>query len=179
MDADTIITNGKFIKILEKYEFVMIGVNQTQHIGFLFASLNSIIINKWMNEIINKISIYKKNISLLKKGRPNIKWNYLGNEILDRLINSSNEKNFFRLDRNKINVFPEINFFKNISLNARERYELFYFQKRDPKIILNNNKGIIMLHNSWTPINYKTLSENEFLKEDILLSRLLSQILSL
>ena len=34
-----------------------------------------------------------------------------------------------------------------------------------------------MLHNSWTPKKYKTMKEDEFLKEDILLSQLLARIL--
>ena len=32
MDADTIITNGEFLKNFEKYDLVMIGKNNTQHI---------------------------------------------------------------------------------------------------------------------------------------------------
>ena len=77
-----------------------------------------------------------------------------------------------------MNAFPEITFFGNTSLRAQKRYKLFYYRKRDPKIVLNNAKGIIMLHNSWTPLKYKTMSEIQFLKEDILLPRLLSKILN-
>lgn len=177
MDADTIITNGNFIKNLEKYELVMIGANKTQHIGFIMASLNSVIIDKWLNEIINKVSIYRDIVSQSKIRRHIVKWDYLGNEIVDRVLNSFKGNKFFRLDKYKINAFPEIKFFENTSLGADEKYKLLYFQKREPKIILNNSKGIILLHNSWTPLEYKKLTEKEFLKKDILLSRLLSQIL--
>ena len=34
-----------------------------------------------------------------------------------------------------------------------------------------------MLHNSWTPNKYRKMSEEEFLKQDILLAHLLRQIL--
>ena len=34
-----------------------------------------------------------------------------------------------------------------------------------------------MLHNSWTPLEYKNLSEKEFLKKDIALSKLLNYII--
>ena len=141
------------------------------------ASLNSVIVDKWLNEIINKVSIYRDIVSQSKIRRHIVKWDYLGNELVDRLLNSSKGNKFFRLDKYKINAFPEINFFENTSLGADEKYKLLYFQKRETKKILDNNKGILLLHNSWTPLIYKKLTEKEFLKRDILLSRLLSQIL--
>ena len=98
---------------------------------------------------------------------------------MDRLINLNKTNKFFRLNKDQINAFPEITFFGNTSLSAYKRYKLFYFRKRESKIVLNNTKGIIMLHNSWPPLKYKRMSEIEFLKEDILLSRLLSMVLNI
>ena len=177
MDADTIITNEEFLKNMEKYELVMIGKNNMQHIGFIIASNNSIILDKWLSEIINRVNKYRIINNKLENGTKRIVWNYLGNGIVDLLINLNITNKFFRLDKDQINAFPEITFFGNTSLSAYKRYNLFYFRKREPKIVLNNTKGIIMLHNSWTPLKYKRMSEIEFLKEDILLSRLLSMVL--
>lgn len=177
MDPDTIITNGDFLKNLEKYELVMIGENDKQHVGFIFASNNSNIINCWFNEIIRRVKIVKQ-YEQIHKRRKKIKWNYLGNGIIDKLLKQDiNNKEFFRLDKNKLNVFPEISFFENSTLNEIQKYKKFYFQKGDPKLILKSVKGIIMLHNSWTPKKYKTMNEDKFFKEDILLSQLLATIL--
>jgi len=180
LDADTIITNNKFLNELNKYELVLIGDEKykSQHIGFILASYNSRIIKNWLEEIINKVVIYKK-IRSNKKLPQNeiIKWNYIGNGIIDQLLKNETGINFFRLDEKRINAFPELNYSKNSSLNNFEKYRKLYFQKGEPKIILNNSKGIILLHNSWTPFNYKTMSEYEFLSADILLSNLLSIIL--
>ena len=177
MDPDTIITNGDFLKNLEKYELVMIGEKDKQHVGFIFASNNSSIINCWFNEIIRRVKIVKQYEQILKK-RKRVKWNYLGNGIIDKLLKQDIHNNkFFRLDKNKLNVFPEISFFENSALNEVEKYKKFYFQKGDAKLIIKSVKGIIMLHNSWTPKKYKTMKEDEFLKEDILLSQLLARIL--
>lgn len=179
MDVDTIITSGEFLKNLEKFELVMIGKNNIQHIGFIIASKNSIIIDKWLSEIINRVNKYRIINTKLENGTKRVVWNYLGNGIVDRLINLNKTNKFFRLNKDQINAFPEITFFGNTSISTYKRYKLFYFRKREPKIVLNNTKGIIMLHNSWTPLKYKRMSEIEFLKEDILLSRLLSMVLNI
>ena len=42
---------------------------------------------------------------------------------------------------------------------------------------MENTKGIIMLHNSWTPDIYKKMSEEEFLKTDNTLSNLFKELL--
>ena len=178
MDADTIIINGEFLKNLEKYELVMIGKNKGQHIGFIVASKYSIIISEWLNGIISRVNKYRKINSILKNRTKRVSWHYLGNGIVNRIINLNKSNKFFRLNKDKMNAFPEITFFGNTTLNLIKRYRLFYFQKGEPKTVLNNVKGIIMLHNSWTPLKYKKMSENQFLKEDILLSRLLSLILN-
>ena len=181
MDADTIITNGTFIKELKNYELVMIGDEKykIQHIGFIFASTNSSILGEWSNKIINNIKYYNQlNNHTIKSDIFN-RWNYLGNGIIDPILRNITGKKYFRLDKYKINAFPELKFFANSSLNAIEKYKLFYFQKRNPEFLLNEVKGIIMLHNSWTPPDYKYLPKSEFLKKDILLSKLLSNILNI
>ena len=180
MDADTIITNGSILKGLEKYELVMIGEEKAkvQHIGFLYASIKSKIINLWFYEIIKRIDFCKK---YTKKNNKTLKlrWNYLGNGIIDRLVKNASFNEFLRIDRYKIYAVPEYIFNKNISLSVQENYKHFYFQKGDPKIILNSSKGIILLHNSFTPPEYKNMSLNKFLKANILLARLLDNILSI
>ena len=181
MDVDTIITNGKFLEELKNYETVMLGDEKykAQNIGFIFASKNSSIINQWLLEIINKLKIYRQiNLNQNKKRKKlKVKWNYLGNEIIDRISKNITSKKFFRLDRNKMNAFPENKRYENSSLSNFEKYQKLYFQKGEPHSILNNVKGIILLHNSWTPFEYKVMSQKEFLASDILLSHLLVEIL--
>ena len=179
MDVDTIITNRQFIRGLDKYELVMIGdkLTKSQHIGFIFAQANSTILSEWLNKIVINIKYFRKMKSMSNKLLTNISFNYLGNGIIDPIVRNITNKTFFRLDKYEINALPELKFFENSSLNNIQKYKLFYFEKREPKTILNKTKGIILLHNSWTPLNYKKLSENEFLKQDILLAKLLSSIL--
>lgn len=186
MDADTIILNGDFLKELENFELAMLGEekSKTQNIGFIFASYNSSIINEWFKEIINNIHIYDQNMKLAQINS-NFKtankrlttWNFLGNSIIDRLLKNITGKKILRIDRYKINALPEITFFKKYSLV--NRYKSFYFKDRDPYIILNNSKSILLLHNSWTPQKYRTMKEKTFLEQNILLSKLLSKLLNI
>lgn len=184
MDADTIIINRHFLNELEKYELVMIGEEKfkSQHIGFIFSSVHSSILNEWFNRIIDNINYFKQINNDTKKSWIFNQWDYLGNKIIDSLTKNFTGEKFFRLDKYKINAFPELNYFGNSSLNGNEKYRLFYFSKGDIKDInsvFENSKGIILLHNSWTPLDYKNMSEKEFLKQDILLSKLFSKILEI
>lgn len=189
IDTDTIILNGEFLNDIHNYEFMMFRDMKSKHhfIGFIYSSKNSTIINEWFKQIINEVKIY--NDILLNKTFFNKKdkfgnkyntANYLGNLIIDPIIKNITENKFLFFDYKKMNIFPERKFCKNSSVNSyTQQYRLYYFQKGDPQIIINNTKGLILLHNSWTPIKYKSMTEEEFLKQDILLSKLLTKILEL
>ena len=178
----------------------------------IYSSQNSTIINEWQNKIVDNIKKFKAILhhkdntsSWLHSWNYVNSWYYLGNGIIDQIINDFSRKKLFSIDRDKENFFPEIYFnqftndtarkkffhidssranvfpeffyLKNESISPRQKYLLFYFQQNNPQIILNYTKGIIFLHNSWTPLEYKRMSEREFLNQDILLSKLLVQIL--
>jgi len=59
MDADTILINSSFINWFNGYELASFSY----HIGFIYASKNSIFISKWLKKIIKKVKIYKKALS--------------------------------------------------------------------------------------------------------------------
>ena len=163
------------VAILKKFG----GIWMDADIGFIYASKNSKIINEWLKEIINKVRIYKENMinPILDNLEMLKSWSYLGNNIVNRIITNAKTKEFLRLDRNKLNAMPELNLYKNYSQAQKYKYNLLYFRRGDPKIVLNKAKNIILLHNSWTPFKYKSMSEQEFLSQDILLSKLLSNLL--
>ena len=53
MDADTIITNGNFIKSFKNFQLAMINDDiGFQFIAFIYASKRSIIIKKWLDNIL-------------------------------------------------------------------------------------------------------------------------------
>ena len=190
MDIDTILLNSKFLLKLNNFDLVMFGdtKNKTQNIGFIYAKTNSSIMNEWLERIIHNVKLYKETVMSKRNNdafdwKYNLEkvnsWNYLGNGIIDPLLNNTNDTKFLRLDKYKMNVFPEIQYFENTLLDYILMYKQFYFQKGDPKKMVNNSEGVLLLHNSWTPEKYKLMNKKRFLKQDILLSKLLAQILNI
>ena len=190
IDTDTIILNGEFIKDCKNYELTIIRDTNSSYfyIGFIFASKYSSLLNEWIKDIIYRVKIYKlylldKKNNIWEKMKNNFNSvRYLGNDIFNFLIKNKTFKTneLSHLDSDKINAFPERKSYNDHTLKfCIKQYKNFYFTKGDPKIVLNNSKSIILLHNSWTPSKYKNMTEDEFLKQDILLSKLLDQILKL
>ena len=187
IDADTIILNRSFFEKLNNFELIMLGDVKTKipNIGFIFAANNSYLIKNWLKSIIQKVKLYKKNIITNEKNfiyqtsfNESISWNYLGNGIINHLVRNITGNKFLLLDRKKMQAFPELIIFKHSSENMIQKYQRLYFQKGDPQLVLKLSKYIILLHNSWTPSKYKTMSEEDFLKQDILLSKLFTYILN-
>jgi len=187
MDCDTIILNGNFFEQFQNFDLAMIGdeKQRNQYIGVIFASNNSILLKDWLENVINNVKYYK--FTLYNKNKTNIteyslkkakSYFLLGYDIIVPLLKNKKGKQYFRLDFNRINPFPERIYFNNSTLNFTQQYKLFYFQKGDPQLVLDNSQDLILLHNSWTPVKFKNMSEEEFLKQNILLSKLLSKILN-
>lgn len=187
MDADTIITNGDFIKSFKNFELAMIEDNVGfQFIAFIYASKKSNIIKNWLNKIVDNVKTFenvlknKKNTTEWLKFWDKVNaWYYLGNDIIDPLVKNASANQYYGINHNEMKVFPELEYFKNTSLNVYQAYDLFYFKPGDPQLAINNSKGLIFLHNSWTTQIYKNMTKNQFLSQDILLSKLLKKLLNL
>ena len=143
---------GKFIKKLQNFNFP--GSN------ILFR-----------NKLLYKLEKFLHTELFLRMKR----WNYFGNDILRKVL--VNNKNFFSIDRIKIKALPE-EIYKDKIKNSEENYRNFYFRNDYSKDVLNNTKGIILLHNSWTPEKYKKMSKEEFLNQNNTLSNILKKILA-
>ena len=102
------------------------------------------------------------------------RWNYFGNDILRKVL--VNSKNFFSIDRIKIKALPE-EIYKDKINNPEENYRNFYFRNDYSKNVLNDTKGIILLHNSRTPKKYQNMNEEDFLNQNNTLSNILKTIL--
>ena len=182
MDLDIIITNRKFLSMVNISNLVMLGNQEekNQNIGFIYASKKSNILKICLKYIIRRISYFRL-ISFIKNYYQNNyiknewekvhKWNYLGNGIIDKYLKNVSKKEFARIDRKNIGAFPEYYFIKNES-SGINKYKKFYFSNGNAEDVLKFSKGIICLHNSWTPIKYKNISKEKFLNIDILISKL-------
>ena len=185
MDADTVLMNSSFFDLFAGHELAIFG-NPRRHqhnVGFIYASQKSRIIQAWLSTIIYNVKVYRF-FGLLSKIFPIPyvqmqwkrvhSWNYLGNGIFDRLSLSASEKEYLCIDRASMFAFPEHTLMMG---SSEEQYQHFYFQNGTLDEVYSKCRGILLLHNSWTPREYKSMSEKEFLKQDIRLARIIGDIL--
>lgn len=111
-------------------------------------------------------------------------WDYFGNAIINPLLTRKQYRNKFHiLDRTFSGNILESTAVIDASLaNAIADYKNFYFNKYfqlSPKVLELVRCGVISLHNSWTPSQYKAMSKKEdFFQQDIPLVSLLKHILN-
>ena len=184
MDIDIIIIDYRFLKDVFRYDLVFFGNPQEKDpaIGFIYASKNSRIMKEWLTNIIKKVSLYKEFYfgNYKKKGELSnlYMWNYLGNGIINKILQKAKEKEFIIFDWIKKNAIPERNIFHfEGKTGFKKAYNKLYFYPGNPQKIIYNNSGIIFLHNSWTDKKYQYMSKIQFLKQNILLSSLLKLLL--
>ncbi len=183
LDADTILTSPQVKDYLMiDSELVMIS----KHLAFIKANNNSKIIADWYNQIQYNLKFYKdvkyQNNAVQKILHPRRyrrveNWDYLGNYILHKMLKTKNKKKFFSIDRMEINALPELNNKKND--NLVENYQNFYFENDYSQDVIKNTKGIILLHNSWTPQPFLQMNKEEFLNRNNTLSNVLKKVLSM
>lgn len=189
IDADTIITSADFFNDMDKSETVMIGRKSDGVIygAFIYArNPKAKFINKWLSALpwrVFKYNILCRNKSLRKifksawlKAQ---NWDYCVNAIIDPIYKSFPDNEFLMIDKDEIVALPEYVSSKNIEGISKDKlYQDFYFRPGDAKKeVLDKCRGIILLHNSWTPQEYKKISVDEFLRTDILIADLLRTLL--
>lgn len=184
MDIDTLIINSKFINIFSGSDLIMFGDSKhvyKPHIGFIYASSNSTILKAWLNIIIHNVKRYKYLLTLKQffpiKYFKNLyhksrHWSYIGNGILYKLLRNASEKEFKIIERD--DALPDQLFLKG---PPKKRYLKFYFSSVNTIPELRMCKGVLCLHNSWTPKKYKKMSKKKFLRQDIMLAHLISKVL--
>ncbi len=188
-DVDTIVTSediNQLFDIAPPPELTLVG----KRIPVIFAKQNARILVKWENGIKKHIEIFKQNTNnifnkikllffnykLFKKIR---KWDYLGDAILKSLLTNQPKEILYSINFKKNKIYPEKNWAKEIGIIARpeEEYRKFYFEGEYSEYALKDTKGLICLHNSWTPKKYKEMKKEEFLKQNNTLANVLNKLL--
>lgn len=187
LDVDTIITSEKVKELFNiNSQFILIQ----KHIGFIIAEKNAKILTYWQKNIFKNLKLaqvfYHENTShlikfLIKKfySHKFLTWDCLGNGIINKKLHTKNKKIFYKINRDEIYALPEISYKKknNLQNSLPENYIDFYFHNNHASEVLSQNKGIISLHNSWTPTNYKEMSKEEFLQCDNTLAGIFKYLL--
>ena len=106
------------------------------------------------------------------------RWNYCVNAIIDPLAAGADAKDYVYLPQETVNALPEERLMTSEGdAEFWQVYQDFWFRPGDPAEALKDNAGLIMLHNSWTPSEYRAMSAADFLKTPTRLAALLRQLL--
>ena len=188
MDVDTIITNESFRQKIEELntEFSLI----VPHICFIYGEKNTEILVRWEKRIKKRLefcaNVYKYDmfsVLYLKTFRNKLykhlkNWSFLGNDILNNILSKmNNEAKYFPINRDELHSMPELEYEK-ASKKPVKSYKKFYFQQELSDYALQDNGGIILLHNSWTPKEFMNMSEKEFLAQNNTLAKIFQKILT-
>lgn len=186
-DADSIIMSENFKnlvgKSLSSSDFVAIETPTKYHpyTGIIFANKNNYVCTEYIKEAQKRVSKFGKNKNKLiitkifnnKLYKAYKNWDFLGNGIIDSIINNKPQEIYLPLQNSELNAFPETIYFN--TLDRRKAYEEFYFNNT---ISFNfENCAIIQLHNSWTPEKYLFMNKDDFLNCNNTLSKLLKELL--
>ena len=179
LDADTIITSEKIKDIINQSSDVTMF---NTHIGFIVAKKGAKVIKQWLTCIKHKIFVHKiyNTFSTYLKYLLNpcfiVKldnWNYFGNSVIDKIRKKTNDKEFLSLERTDYFALPENNYYTDENTSPYDKYIDFYFNNDFSGYVRENEKGIICLHNSWTPEKYSFMTEDEFVSQNCTISKLL------
>ena len=106
------------------------------------------------------------------------RWDYCVNAIIDPLAAKASSPDYAWVDRGELFAIPEEDLLPgDASLNPVSAYVRYWFEPGDPREVLEKCAGVLMLHNSFTPAEFRAMSPDEFLETDTRLAHLLRHLL--
>lgn len=184
-DIDTIVTSEKIRGLLRSdAAFTLLD----KHLCFVMARKNAAILRMWEKGIRLHIALYAwcrgdgYLAGRMRKFLGNYleRWDFLGNlplKIPLKIAEHISAAAFSSIDKMAINAFPELSI--GCGADVIEKYVSYYFSDASGTCIeyAVNNGGMLCLHNSWTPAAYMRMDEEEFLSQDIVLTKILRHLL--
>lgn len=182
LDLDTIITSSQVHELFNHdSQFMLID----SHIAVIKAAPQAEILQEWVKGIKINIAEYKRffeeynkknfiqKIFNKKQRKFYQRWDCIGNSILNPLLENP-EFGAYSIDKYENWILPEFNWARdnNDKRRLKKVFQEFYLKRDFSKEVLENNNGLICLHNSWMPESYRRMSEQQFLSKNNTLSNI-------
>ena len=168
MDADTILTEREIKEYFcHKKEVSFFGypAQSSVHLAWISAEKHAKLLQHWVSQCAKKINSLTKT----DMEAPNF-WSYLGNSITNPYIQSHPNEIEIK-DVIKAGCTPELKFSSPSPLQA---YIDFYFKKS--LHLQDINSPVLLLHNSWTPPEYRMLPLDQLSQCDCTMSNILMEL---
>ena len=145
----------------------ILGDNKTRGntIGYLCNVSHSSFFHAWADyqeQILNKLSINTNKTT----------WDIMGNAFTNKYLKEHPEIVIGNLSTH----WPETYMITG-DIPRPQKYEKFYFQENYTLDDLPHETGMLMLHNSWTPVSYKSLNKQDVFAQKCTLSNILRALL--
>lgn len=138
---------------------------------------------EWLSVLPERIALYERFCGnpLLRAFRRRQwrlcrSWDYCLNAIVDPLATILGPDELRVLPLQEIGAFLELSGGQIPMSEYWAAYNHYYFESGSVDGALDHCKGIVMLHNSWTPQKFLEMDEPTFLRQDIRLVRILNQL---
>lgn len=154
---DVLITKKSelFCELLSKFDLVCFENTLTKtSTNFLIANKNSNTLQKIICDKSNYNSTFEDIINKIQDNYPN------------NIITLDNEKSSYLMEKRVFGV------------TGKFTYQQCYFSNTISLLdFFENFKGIVLLNEKYTPKKYKNMPKNEFLNQDILISKIFNKLL--
>ena len=150
------------------------------------AKKHSKILRKWIRNIKKRVWIYKHFFKFIfvhnpYKASKMMDWDYLSDGITKKLFKTKNKKIFNNISIKESKTYPELLWEKNsgrtiFKNNHVDLYNHFYINNNFFDFFEKNNNGLVILHNSWMPKEYKTLDRTQIFEKNNTLAKILQDL---
>ena len=182
-DADIIVRSSDIEKFFDDSSELNIFENR---IACMKAKKHSKILRKWIRNIKKRVWIYKHFFKFIfvhnpYKASKMMDWDYLSDGITKKLFKTKNKKIFNNISIKESKTYPELLWEKNsgrtiFKNNHVDLYNHFYINNNFFDFFEKNNNGLVILHNSWMPKEYKTLDRTQIFEKNNTLAKILQDL---
>ena len=190
LDLDTVVIRPDALDRFVDGEVSVICNDRGGVYGSFFAASKpkSELMERWYEELVVRVDEFRTfHASLLrrlfrrKRWRQVRRWDFVLNAILDRMVPEMDATHVSRHSEKDLHVHPEQVFGRGAACRkSREVYADYWFSAPHPDdadVVAWATGGMALLHNSWTPPEFRRMDETSFLATGCRLAKLIKEAL--
>ena len=190
LDLDTVVLRPNALDRFVDGEVSVICNRNGGVYGSFFAASKpgSELMERWYGELVLRVGEFRsfhasliKRLFRRKRWRQVRRWDFVLNSILDRMVPGMDAAQVSRHSEEDLHVHPEQAFGRTGECRkSREVYADYWFSAPSPDdadVLAWATGGMALLHNSWTPPEFRKMDEASFRATGCRLARLIGEVL--
>ena len=190
LDLDTVILRPGVLERFAETDVAVIGEKTGGVHGAFFSAVKpgTELMERWYGELVGRVAEFRsfrasflKRLFRRKRWRRVRRWDFVLNDVLGRLLPEFASPQVAIHSEKELRVCPERVLGRGQeSRKSRDVYADYWFsapRPDDADLVSWVTGGMVMLHNSWTPPEFRAMDEKAFLATDCRLARLIKEVL--